>query len=283
METFILETPDEISLYVRKFLPEGDPKAAVQIQHGLAEHGGRYERFALALTAAGYVVYVPDARASGKSAAGAYGDWGRDGWSGWVGDMGLLNARIRQDYPALEVALFGHSLGSFGAQHYVLESSADVDALILSGSGDVGPFAEALSGDAPADLSAFNAPFEQRTGFEWLTRDPIEVDKYVADPACGWSAPMPADLLSAVVASNQDQIDNVRPDLPILLISGSQDPVGGENGEGPTLVAERYTKAGVETVVNRIYPGARHELLNETNRDEVTADVVDFLDQTVGA
>ena len=138
MEDFTLRAPDGIDLYVRKFEPEGAPRAAVQIQHGLAEHGARYERFARELTKRGYVVYVPDGRASGKTAAGKYGDWGADGWAGWVNDMHLLNVHISQDYPDLHIALFGHSLGSFGAQHFLLDHSDEVDAAILSGTTDVG-------------------------------------------------------------------------------------------------------------------------------------------------
>ena len=283
MEDFKLKTADGIDLYVRKFTPKGAPKAAVQIQHGLAEHGARYERFAKALNAHGYVVYAPDGRASGISAAGEYGNWGPDGWAGWVNDIHLLNQKIREDYPGLPVALFGHSLGSFGAQHYLLDYSDEVDAVILSGTGDVATLVTAMAGDEPADLSAFNAPFEFRTGYEWLSRDEAEVDKYVADPACGWAAPMPDDLTSAAAASDLDQVLKVRDDLPIMLVSGSMDPVGGVNGEGPIAVGERYKAAGVVNVEVNIYPEARHELLNETNREEVTADILEFLDGTVGA
>ena len=282
MEHFTLRTPDGIDLYVRKFEPEGTPRAAVQIQHGLAEHGARYERFARELTKRGYVVYVPDGRASGKTAAGKYGDWGADGWAGWVNDMHLLNVHISQDYPDLHIALFGHSLGSFGAQHFLLDHSDEVDAAILSGTTDVGSFVQALAGDEPADLSAFNAPFGNRTGYEWLSRDEAEVDKYVADPACGWAAPMPADLLDAAVASDLERVGEIRKDLPIMLVSGSKDPVGGNEAEGVVAVAERYKAVGIEDVEVKIYPEARHELLNETNRDEVTADIIAFLDRTVG-
>ena len=282
MEHFTLRTPDGIDLYVRKFGPEGTPRAAVQIQHGLAEHGGRYERFADELTARGYVVYVPDGRASGKTAAGEYGNWGADGWAGWVNDMHVLNVFISQEYPDLHIALFGHSLGSFGAQHFLLDHSDEVDAAILSGTTDVGSFVQALAGDEPADLSAFNAPFGNRTGYEWLSRDEAEVDKYVADPACGWAAPMPADLLDAAVASDLERVGEIRKDLPIMLVSGSKDPVGGNEAEGVVAVAERYKAVGIEDVEVKIYPEARHELLNETNRDEVTADIIAFLDRTVG-
>ena len=280
--TIIVTTNDGIDLHVYRWAPVGGkPKAAVQIHHGLAEHAGRYRRFGEALTGAGYVVYAPDQRASGRSAAGEYGNWGRDGWSGWVEDFALVNARIRKDNPSLDVALIGHSLGSFGAQQYLLEHSAEVASVVLSGTGDVPALVPALTAEGPADLSAFNAPFEHRTGFEWLSRDAAEVDKYVADEACGWAAAMPSDLKTLMHAADVEAVKGIRDDLPILLVSGDQDPVGGAAGEGVQATADRYKEAGLTDVMVKLYPQARHELLNEINRDEVTADIIDFLDRTL--
>lgn len=276
--TITITTADGLELQVYQWAPDGTPKAAVQLHHGLAEHAGRYRRFAEALTAAGYLVYAPDQRASGRSAGGDYGNWGPDGWAGWVTDYAGLNARIREANPDLKVALFGHSLGSFGAQHYLLDHSADVDAAVLSGTGDVVVLAPMLAGDGPADLSAFNAPFKHRTGFEWLTRDEAEVDKYIDDPACGWAAPPPAGLATLAEAGDPDRLAEVRKDLPILLLSGDKDPVGGQDGEGVLTTAERYKAAGLEHITVKLYPDARHEILNELNRDEVTADIIGFLD-----
>lgn len=279
--TLTLRTADDIDLHVYRWAPEGDPRAVVQVHHGLAEHAGRYRRFAEALTAAGYVVYAPDQRASGLSAAEGYGNWGRDGWAGWVADYAGLNARIREDHPDLPIVLLGHSLGSFGAQHFLLDHSADVVAAVLSGTGDVEALVPALTAEGPADLSAFNAPFEHRTGFEWLSRDEAEVDTYVADEACGWAAPMPSDMTSLLAAADPDEIAGVRSDLPVLLLSGDQDPVGGALGEGVRVTAQRYRDAGLTDVEVTLYPEARHEILNETNRDEVTADIIAFLDRVV--
>lgn len=270
-------TRDGIDLHVYRWAPEGEPRAVVQIQHGLAEHAARYRRFAEALTASGYLVYAPDARGSGLSARGDLGNWGADGWEGWVDDLAVLNRRIREDNPGLKVALFGHSMGSFAAQQYLLDHAGDVDAVVLSGTGDPAVLAPMLGSDAPTDLSAFNAPFEQRTGFEWLSRDEAEVDAYVGDPMCGWSAPSPRGMGSFARAADPDALASLRTDLPVLLVSGADDPVGGDGGEGVRTVGQRYTDAGLDDVEVRLYPQARHELLNETNRDEVTADVVAFL------
>lgn len=280
--TITVRTDDDIELQVYRWAPGGDPKAVVQIHHGLAEHAGRYRRLAEALTEAGYLVYAPDQRASGRSAGGNYGDWGRDGWAGWVNDFAKLNEHIRREHKNLDVALLGHSMGSFGAQEYLLEHSGDVAAVILSGTGDVDVVAPMLGGTGDADLSAFNAPFEHRTGFEWLSRDEAEVDKYVDDEACGWAAPPPHGLDSMLRASDPRALEQIREDLPILLLSGDRDPVGGQGGEGVKKTAERYEQAGLTNVKVKLYPEARHEILNETNRDEVTADIVEFLDRTVG-
>jgi alpha-beta hydrolase superfamily lysophospholipase len=280
--TVTVPTADGIELQTFRWAPEGTPRAAVQVQHGLAEHAARYRRFARALTAAGYLVYAPDGRGSGRTAAGRYGQWGPDGWPGWVDDLARLNARIRQDNPELEVALFGHSMGSFASQQYVLDHSGDIDALVLSGTTEVSGLAAMLDSDEPADLSAFNAPFEFRTGYEWLSRDEAEVDAYVADEACGFAAPKLTGIATLAQAADPERLTAIRPDLPILLISGTDDPLAG-GGAAVELVAQRYRDAGIRDVHATLYPGARHELLNETNRDEVTADVLAFLDRTVGA
>jgi alpha-beta hydrolase superfamily lysophospholipase len=280
--TITVATADGIELQTFRWAPEGSPRAVVQVQHGLAEHAARYRRFGQALTSAGYLVYAPDGRGSGRTAAGRYGQWGPDGWPGWVDDLARLNARIRQDNPGLKVALFGHSMGSFASQQYVLDHSGDIDALVLSGTTEVSGLAAMLDSDVPADLSAFNAPFENRTGYEWLSRDESEVDAYVADEACGFAAPKLTGIATLAQAADPQRLAGIRSDLPILLVSGSDDPLAG-GGAAVETVAQRYLDAGVRDVQVRIYPRARHELLNETNREEVTADVLAFIDRTVGA
>ena len=280
--TITVTTADGIELQTFRWAPEGSPRAVVQVQHGLAEHAARYRRFGQALTGAGYLVYAPDGRGSGRTAAGRYGEWGPDGWPGWVEDLARLNTRIRQDNPGLKVALFGHSMGSFASQQYVLDHSGDIDALVLSGTTEVSGLAAMLDSDEPADLSAFNAPFENRTGYEWLSRDESEVDAYVADEACGFAAPKLTGIATLAKAADPQRLAGIRSDLPILLVSGSDDPLAG-GGAAVETVAQRYLDAGVRDVQVRIYPRARHELLNETNRDEVTADVMAFLTRTVGA
>lgn len=278
--TTTVATRDGQQLHTYRWAPDDDPRAVVQVQHGLAEHAGRYRRFAEALTAAGYLVYAADARGSGRSATDGYGAWGPDGWPGWVDDVARLTARIRQDEPDLPLGLFGHSMGSFATQQHLLDHSGDVDAAVLSGSTDVGWLVPVLDADEPADLSVFNAPFEHRTGFEWLSRDEAEVDAYVADPACGWEAPPLDDIATLAAAADPERVAGVRDDLPLLIVSGTDDPLA-QGGAAIEALAEQYRRAGLGDVQVELYPGARHEVLNETNRDEVTADVVAFLDRTL--
>lgn len=281
-KTVTVATADGIELQVYRWSPKGEPRAAIQVQHGLAEHAGRYRRFATALTAAGYLVYAPDSRGAGRSAQGDYGNWGPLSWPGWVDDLARLNFRIKKDNPGLPIALFGHSMGSFASQQYALTHSGDIAALILCGSTDPGGLVDLLGAPEPADLSSFNAGFENRTGFEWLSRDPVEVDAYVADQACGWQGKPFTGMDSLRATSDPAEVGHIRTDLPILLISGDRDPVAGPDALGPQVVADRYRSAGITDVTCTLYSAARHELLNETNREEVTADVLRFLDRTVG-
>ncbi len=186
--TIEVTSRDGIRLQVYRWAPEGELRAVVQIQHGLGEHALRYKRFAQALTDAGYLVYAPDGRGSGLTAEGRYGHWGEDSWPGWVDDVARLNARIRADHPGLPLALFGHSMGSFATQQFLVDHSGDVDAVVLSGTTEVSGLVPLLDSPEPADLSSFNAGFEHRTGFEWLSRDEAEVDLYVADEGCGFAS-----------------------------------------------------------------------------------------------
>jgi alpha-beta hydrolase superfamily lysophospholipase len=272
---------DGIRIQTWRWAPEGAPRAVVQVQHGLGEHGGRYRRFGEALAAAGYLVYAPDGRGSGRTAAGRYGHWGLDGWPGWVDDLHQLNQRIRADHPQSRIALVGHSMGSFATQQYLLDHSADVDAAVLIGSSEVSGIVDAQSAGGPVDLSAFNQAFAHRTGFEWLSRDEAEVDKYCADPACGFAAEPFAGIETLRRAADPQALAKIRAELPILILSGDADPLAA--GGALQVVAQRYRDAGVRDVELVLYPQARHELLNETNRDEVTARILGFLDRTVGA
>ena len=258
------------------------PAGVVQIAHGLAEHGERYDRFARALNAAGFVVHAVDHRGHGRTANGRLGDFGAAGFDGLIADVAQFGAGLRAQYGGLPVFLFGHSMGSFAAQVALLDHAAAWAGVVLSGSTALDAFAAAMANapaDGPAGLEAFNAGFEHRTGYEWLSRDPAEVDAYVANPWCGWD--VPADVIPALFepaprVADPARLAGIRRDLPVLIASGDADPLAG-GGALIQLLGQRYHDAGLADVTVKLYLGGRHEILNETNRDEVTADIVAWL------
>jgi alpha-beta hydrolase superfamily lysophospholipase len=276
---------DGTAVATYRWEPAGAVRGAVHIVHGLGEHVRRYEHLANALTGAGFLVQGHDTRGHGATIAdGAEpGVIGAEGWRASIDDIGVLLERLRADAPGVPVVLLGHSMGSFAVQQYLVHSSDEVDAVVLSGTAaaDMMPF---LDLDTPGDLSAFNAPFEPaRTGFEWLTRDEAQVDAYVADPLCGFGYDVQgskAVFAGARAAAAPERVAGIRHDLPVYVLVGDQDPVGDQLVRVHTLV-ERYRAAGLTDVELRVYPGARHEVFNETNRDEVEGDLLRWLDRVV--
>ena len=255
-----------------------DPRGVVQVSHGLAEHSARYDRFARALNDAGYTVRASDHRGHGASIAGTPGDFGAPGFEALIADMAAYGASLRGDLPLF---LFAHSMGSFAAQSVILNHSDQYAGVVLSGSTALDLLAAGMAeGEGPAGLEAFNAGFEHRTGYEWLSRDEKEVDRYVADPLCGFDLPdetVPALFGAAGMLADPTALAGIRSSLPVLLVSGSEDPVGG-GGQLVEVLGQRYRDAGLADVTVKLYDGARHELLNEINRDQVTSDVVEWLD-----
>ncbi|NWC66967.1 lysophospholipase [Pseudomonas sp. P7758] len=299
--TFWLTANDRSRVYVNQWLPDGPPKALIMLAHGMAEHSGRYARLAQALCDAGYGLYAPDQRGHGRTAdEGTLGLFAeKDGWNKVVGDLASLNQHIGQQAPGVPIILLGHSMGSYIAQAYLLHHSASLNGAILSGS-NFQPVAlygaakviahgerlrQGLRGRSALidflSFGSFNKAFKpNRTAFDWLSRDPAEVDKYVSDPLCGFRCTnqLWIDLLGGLQqiskASNLAQID---PGLPILIMGGECDPVS--EGKRLKSLANALREAGCQHLELSIYPQARHELFNETNRDAVTADVLTWLAQ----
>jgi len=260
--------------------PIDRPRAVVVLAHGAAEHSLRYARFAAALNATAIDVWSLDHRGHGQSPGPeGLGDFGEGGWDGLVADIAQFVERARDDEPALPVILFGHSMGSFAAQQLILDHSHAIDALILSGSGAREPRTEG----APPPPGP-NAAFEPaRTPYDWLSRDEAEVDKYIADPLCGFetqTARRRASSIDFARLADPAALTGIRPELPILLVSGDQDAIG-RNLEGLHLLERRYRDAGVSHIDTQYYEGGRHEMLNEINRDEVTANIVAWLDAVI--
>ena len=264
--------------------PDGAPRAIVQITHGIGEHALRYADLAQALTARGMVVYAQDHRGHGATARSAdeLGQIGEQGWTELVHDIDRLRARARQEHPAVPLVLLGHSMGSFAAQQYLLDHSEDVSAAVLTGTAVLDLLEPALNLDEPIDLAMFNAPFQPaRTGYDWLSRDAAQVDKYINDPRCGFgpdTAAAKAMFAAARQMADRDRVAGMRSDLPIYIATGEMDPVNGQLALVNALV-DRYTSAGLTDVTLKIYPQARHEIFNETNRDEVVDDLLSWLDQ----
>ena len=292
---------DGTVLHTNRWLPDGPPKAAVQLAHGMAEHSARYARLAAALTDAGYAVYAHDHRGHGTTGGeddhGFFAD--ENGWASVVDDMRRVTGLAQDENPGLPLFLLGHSMGSFLARSYVIEDSGGLAGLVLSGTGgDPGLLGKAglliAKGEARVrgrrhvsplldklTFGQYNAAFKpNRTPFDWLSRDEAEVDAYLADTMCGqtFTSGFFVDLVGAQPTINdRRKVARVRRDLPVLLIGGDKDPVG-RNGKGVREVAEQYRSVGVTDVTCTLYPGARHEIFNETNRDEVTADLIRWLD-----
>jgi alpha-beta hydrolase superfamily lysophospholipase len=285
--TFSYTSADGTKIAAYRWDPAGEPRAVVQLTHGMGEHAQRYEHVAKALNDAGYVVYAQDHRGHGASAdPEALGDLGKGGWAGLVDDVGLLSAKIRSDHPGLPLILLGHSMGSFAVQQYLFDHSADADAVVLTGTAAIDLLEGALDLDQPIDLSAFNAPFQpSRTDYDWLSRDEAMVDAYVADPRCGFgidTASGKAMFVGARRGADPAQVAAIRSDLPLYIAVGEADPVNGGLAL-LTPLADRYRAAGMTDVTVRTYPEARHEILNETNRDQIIAELITWIDHVLSS
>ena len=277
-------------------------RGVIQLVHGMAEHIARYDRLARALCAAGYTVAGHSHLGHGEDARedelGFFGR--RDGWGHLVEDVHAAHELLPTRFPGQRFAILGHSMGSFVTREYLLRYGGDLTAAVICGTGwfpgplcSVARAAAALCGvfggwQKPAPLvdrlmskdnnKAF-APV--RTPFDWLSRDTAEVDKYMADPRCGFlfTARGYYDMFTGLKSlSRLHRLAALPGDLPVLFISGDADPIGTQ-GKGVSTVAQQFRDAGVRDVTVRLYPGARHELFNETNRDEITAELIDWLNR----
>lgn len=291
---------DGATLHVYRWPEAAAPlRGMVAIAHGMAEHAARYDAFARYLNSRGYLVETHDHRGHGRTATNAeeLGFFAeQDGWKRVMADLAERLADMRTRQPDLQLALFGHSMGSFMAQQVLYQAPQHVAAAILSGSNGK-PLPIAALGRYLARLERlrlgrhgrsnlltrmsfgeFNRRFRpNRTAFDWLSRDAAQVDAYIADPLCGFvcTTQMWIDLLDALpVLSKPDNRAKIPEAMPVLLLSGDADPVGVNLSE----LASGYDKVGMERVSVKLYDDGRHEMLNEINREEVFADVANWLD-----
>jgi alpha-beta hydrolase superfamily lysophospholipase len=279
--SFSFASRDGALIAAYRWEPADPPAATLQITHGMGEHAQRYDEFARAMNDAGLVVYAQDHRGHGATAgAGTLGDLGPGGWPGLVDDIGRLSEIVRAENPGLPLILLGHSMGSFALQQYLLDHSEHVDGAILTGTAVIDLLEPVLDLEQPLDLAMFNAPFAPaRTDYDWLTRDDDVVDAYVADPKSGFgidTESAKAMFAGARRLADPEQLAAMRQDLPVYIAAGELDPVNGGLSL-LTALTDRYRAAGLRDVTVRTYPDARHEILNETNRAQVVADLRQWL------
>lgn len=300
--TFTLTASDGAKIHIHRWLPDGEVRGIVQIAHGVAEHAGRYAHVAEALTATGYAVYGDDHRGHGLTAQtpdelGFFAD--SRGWARVLDDLYRLNRTARDAHPGVPAYLLGHSLGSYLTQQFLFTFPEAIDGAAMSGSSRQHP----LKVEAGAALAEFelrrlgphgrsdrletiplglnNRAFEPaRTPMDWLSRDPDIVDAYLADPLCGFVSTVRLwlDVANGLrVTGQRARLATIPPNLPIYLFSGAEDPLGGAGG-GLHRLVDAYERAGLLRVTLRLHPGGRHEILNETNRDEVISELIAWLD-----
>jgi len=301
--TFLHTISDGKAVFVRRWLPSGSHKAILLIAHGMAEHSARYERLAAVMTSAGWAVYAPDHRGHGKTAAAGELGWfaERGGFSRVRDDLHEIALAASAENPLLPLFLLGHSMGSLLAEAYLPVYGRELAGCVLTGVLSpppplllaTGRIIAALgstfkSQKRPANIlhtmsfDSSNKDFEPaRTPTDWLSRDAAEVDEYVADPLCGFvcSFGLYGDFLSGFssIYGKGSGFSGLPKSLPLFIAAGAEDPLGGAKGFVP-LLAAKFKAAGLQDVETRLYPGARHEILNETNRDEVMGDIKKWLE-----
>lgn len=311
-----LPMDDGVSLYLRRW-SIGAPRAVMHIVHGMAEHSLRYERLARRLGREGIEVWAADQRGHGETAALSTNDPGKggslghsadkDGFNRVTKDIDNINRAIMKERKGVPLFLFGHSWGSFIAQNYIerfegpgsgIENPVNLAGCILSGTRGpdgikiamgapamrllafiLGPRARSETARGMAD-GGYNKAFKpNRTNFDWLSRDEKEVDAYVNDPWCGMlcSAGFYRDMAGGLKRIHQKaEMAKIRKELPIYIVAGSSDPVG-DMGESPAALAVAYKHLEIKDIETVLYPDARHEPHNETNREEVEESLLSWL------
>ncbi|HBG3251206.1 alpha/beta hydrolase, partial [Clostridioides difficile] len=303
---FTFKGEEGLDIYTYKWEDENikKPKAVIQIAHGMAETAQRYETFAKVLTKNGYIVYINDHRGHGKTAkiienVGHLAE--KEGFRCLVEDMYTLTNIIKKENEDLPIYLFGHSMGSFASQRYIMDYSNNLSGLILCGSnGKQGIILNLAHLIINREIKKYgrrsksnkinNLIFggeiirrNEKTKFDWLSRDKEQVEKYINDPFCGvvCSCGFFYDLVQGLKEiEDKENLKKVPLDIPIYIISGDKDPIG-KNGKGVLRLRDRYIKLGVKDVTCKLYKDGRHELLNEINREEVFEDIICWLNNKI--
>lgn len=287
--------------YAREWLPEGPPRAVVQLIHGVAEYVGRYDSFASWLAGHGFLVAGEDHLGHGRTVEDeTYGYFGpKNGWSLVTRDIRRLRELEGERYPETPYFLLGHSMGSFLARTYLINYPGTVTGAILSGTGQEGAATVAMGKllcnvlcrtkgpEAHSDLvhnmslGAYNKQFApNRTSSDWISQDEAVVDKYLQDPLCTFrpTVGMYRDMMEGLqYIANPKNLKKMYKTTPVYFFSGDHDPVG-QNGKGVQKVAGFFRSAGCTDVTVKLYPNGRHEMLNELNKQEVYQDILSWLE-----
>lgn len=288
-------------LHGRQWIPDGPVKGVVQIVHGVAEYIQRYHELGMFLAKNGYVVAGDDHLGHGYSVSdpselGWFGE--KDGWKFIVEDEKTLRDLLKEWYPGVPMVLYGHSMGSFMARTYLGLYPEDFDASILSGTGwQPGIVCQAAMAIAKSEIEQHGSRYRseklQNLAFgsylkhienpigknDWITRDESIIRQYDADPLCGFvgTAGLMYDMMSGLDLIRRDShLEKMNKQLPVLFLSGAEDPVGNW-GKGVKKTAARFRWVAMRDVTVKLYPGARHEMHNELNKQEVRADILAWL------
>lgn len=301
---FFIKGKDGKEIFVYCWEAVVRPKAVVQIFHGMAEHAGRYKRFAEYLNNAGFIVYANDHRGHGRTAGKVdeVGYIGTDGFNNIVEDEYVIKNLIQEKHKGLPIIVFGHSFGSFVAQEYIIRYGNEIFGAILSGAA-VRAGLEVAAGKAIAYIQksvfgdkkksnlldflgfgSYNKRIkENKSKCAWLSTDIEEVKKYEGDSFCGtvFTAGFYYYFLKGISQLYiKERLQRIPSTLPMFVISGEEDPVGSY-GQLVKKLYKVYTDRGIEDIKLKLYNGQRHEILNEINREEVFSDVVSWIDEKI--
>ena len=288
-------------IHARMCVPDAEPRAIVQIIHGIAEYIGRYDEFMSFLADNGIIAVGTDHLGHGKSIESdeQTGFFAYDnGWDYVVRDEEVLRLAMHENYPELPIIVFGHSMGSFMARTLLIRYPDAFNAAIISGTGNqgaalvnggliMGNLVTGLNGAHHYSKFLNNLAFgsynkiydNPKTEYDWLSRDEANVQKYIDDPLCGFipSCSLFRDMMTGVkFITNKKNLTAMNKNMPVYFMSGDMDPVG-ECGKGVQKAYNNFLEAGMKDVSIKLYPGGRHEMLNEINKDEVYTDILAWL------
>ena len=292
-------------IHARMCVPDAEPRAIVQIIHGIAEYIDRYDEFMSFLADNGIIAVGTDHLGHGKSIESEEqtGFFAYDnGWDYVVRDEEVLRLAMHENYPELPIIVFGHSMGSFMTRTLLIRYPDAFNAAIISGTGNqgaalvngglfMGNLVTGLKGAHHYSkflnnlaFGSYNKIYENpKTEYDWLSRDEANVQKYIDDPLCGFipSCSLFRDMMTGVkFITNKKNLTAMNKDMPVYFMSGDMDPVG-ECGKGVQKAYNNFLEAGMKDVSIKLYPGGRHEMLNEINKDEVYTDILAWLDSKI--